>query len=68
MKNINKHLEEKVAKLEKAQATCLNSIARGIILNWLEFQTGLKTVLEETNNQYLNRLIDKDFVFTLLIM
>ena len=45
MKNVNKHLEEKVAKLEKeAQAVCLNSIARGIILNWLEFQTRLKTM------------------------
>ena len=40
-----------------------NNIELAGIPNWIK-----DSVLEETNNQYMNRLIDKDFVFTLLIM
>ena len=37
-KNVNKHFEQNAAK------KCLNSIAGGIILNWLEFRIRLKTM------------------------
>ena len=46
-KNVNKHLEEKVAKLGSGHGfrPCLSNIARGIILNWQEFWTQLETMI-----------------------